>query len=247
MISFVSGEGRDSARRPVTPRNQTTDLSERAQNILLYKERDSVLAQNDTASFHLDAALKKLLLVYHASFSSARKKAPHWSSLEFKRVLQWGIARSVCHRSAVVDANQGRGARAGGGQVGIGIASGVDVGLDGDRAGVEVDVGRIGARCHANVDAFRGHGVLLMLSEKKMARISPGTHTELRNQTTDLSERAQNILLYKERDSVLAQNDTASFHLDAALKKLLLVYHASFSSARKKNSPLESLRGRGLL
>jgi len=79
-----------------------------------------------------------------------------------------------------------------------------------------------------------------------MARISPGTHTELRNQTTDLSERAQNILLYKERDSVLAQNDTASFHLDAALKKLLLVYHASFSSARKKNSPLESLRGRGV-
>ena len=68
-----------------------------------------------------------------------------------------------------------------------------------------------------------------------MARISPGTHTELRNQTTDLSERAQNILLYKERDSVLAQNDTASFHLDAALKKLLLVYHASFSSARKKS------------
>ncbi len=68
-----------------------------------------------------------------------------------------------------------------------------------------------------------------------MARISPGTHTELRNQTTDLSERAQNILLYKERDSVLTQNDTASFRLDAALKKLLLVYHASFSSARKKS------------
>lgn len=67
-----------------------------------------------------------------------------------------------------------------------------------------------------------------------MARISPGTHTELRNHTTDLSERAQNILLYKERGSVLTQNDTASFHLDAALKKLLLVYHASFSSARKK-------------
>ena len=75
---------------------------------------------------------------------------------------------------------------------------------------------------------------------KKMARISPGTHTELRNQTTDLSERAQNILLYKERDSVLTQNDTASFRLDAALKKLLLVYHASFSSARKK-IPRQSL------
>ena len=63
-----------------------------------------------------------------------------------------------------------------------------------------------------------------------MARISPGTHTELRNQTTDLSERAQNILLYKERGSVLTQNDTALFHLYTALKKLLLVYHASFSS-----------------
>lgn len=69
---------------------------------------------------------------------------------------------------------------------------------------------------------------------RKMARISPGTHTELRNQTTDLSERAQNILLYKERGSVLTQNDTALFHLYTALKKLLLVYHASFSSARKK-------------
>jgi len=81
-------------------------------------------------------------------------------------VLQWGIARSLGRRSAA-DAGRGRGARAGGGQVGIGIASGVDVGLDGERAGVEVDVGRIGARCHANADVFRGHGILSSCCPKK--------------------------------------------------------------------------------
>ncbi len=135
----------------------------------------------------------------------------------------------VTGRSAV-RADPGRGALAGGGSgVGDSTVQVGDLGHGDTRA-----AGGSGARCRADGDAGFGHGSSPHVVRKKMARFSLGTHTKLRNQTVDLSERARNILLYKERDSVLTQNDTTSFHLYAALKKLLLVYHVSFSSARKK-------------
>lgn len=78
-------------------------------------------------------------------------------------MLQWGITRSLGRRSAV-DADRGRGARAGGGGIG-GVHVGFSDREDAQAGGDQVVDGSI-ALGRAGGGVFRGHGVLLMLSEK---------------------------------------------------------------------------------
>ncbi len=79
-------------------------------------------------------------------------------------MLQWGITRSLGHRSAA-DAGRGRGARAGG--VGIGNA---DVGFsDGEdaQAGSDQVVDGSSTLGRAEGGVFRGHGILSSCCPKK--------------------------------------------------------------------------------